>query len=377
VVLDIEQTSWHFEEFYHPYPVRKIRSVIDILTDESEMPLDLKAGFVGLKIVASNAYNTEIASLNYSVDAGASFDIIANLGQLDVFPAVPDSFKKQFKDESICDGLKHVRLQIEYTSPAELVNDINLLSNWFAPKRVGICEFSGEMQPEFSVTLPKGWVISGDSVFAAILDRPTIQKLRNYVRHSSLLQRIFGEVGPVGNHFEGRATALFFYDSSSEIEPEKAHLIDLEVNKPYIKTNDDGRYTYQYLIKGDCYKKFRNWIKEAKKNNDNFSLETVFMFQSELSREVRVVSYLQYAVLVFSLIIFRDAAYAMWNHTTTSFNSSVAVAYLAGLITLAYFYADLTITEKYDIPHRLLFAGILIFSIVAVILNLIAPVSLH
>ena len=102
---EIQQTWWHIEETYFPSPARKIRQVMDIFTNEHQIVFPLiPQPFVGLKVIARNANNNEIAFLDVKHQNQV---IILNLDNTNKFPDAPAGLTKY-------DGMKHLKIEIEY-----------------------------------------------------------------------------------------------------------------------------------------------------------------------------------------------------------------------------------------------------------------------
>ena len=114
--IEIKQNWWHIEEIYSPNNARVIRQVMDIFTNESQIPIILTDKFVGLKVTARNSSNREIAFLEYSDS------IILNLTDLNSFPSIPN----ELKDSNILYGYnsRHVRIEIEYISIDPKIGDL-------------------------------------------------------------------------------------------------------------------------------------------------------------------------------------------------------------------------------------------------------------
>jgi len=149
----IWQTWWHIEEVYYPTQARKIRQVMDIFTDETEIPLELNDEFVGLKIFGRNGSSyREIAFLETNGVNGMA-PIILILSPLKSFPPVPNNLYK-------IPDLKHVKLEIEYI----LINP-KIFNSWneslihkimgiLFPKKRSTIQINNFIQPEFYFTTP-------------------------------------------------------------------------------------------------------------------------------------------------------------------------------------------------------------------------------
>jgi len=148
MVVQIEYLEVNIEDIYYPYPAKKISQVIDILTDQTVIPIDGDFSHFDLKVYAKNLYDKEISLL-----IGEN-SIILNLDPLDSFPLVPKDFRNKdiINSES---NLRHVKIDIKYllTNPngTRFKNFFRILSS------VQISSFPNSIH----ITSPLGYRICG------------------------------------------------------------------------------------------------------------------------------------------------------------------------------------------------------------------------
>lgn len=328
MVTIVKQTWWHIEEIYFPSYARKIRHIMDIFTDQTEIPLELDDDFVGLKVIARNSLNREIAFLE-SNNEGKTSPIILNLDPLNWFPDAPKSLSKEH-------NLKHAKLEIEYilTNPKikNLKNNlIDKIKDKITPKKEATIEIGGLIQPEIYVTLPPGWRISGKPEGHAVGVRYFNQNTEETERDEGI--KIVNRENP------------------------QPHAIKLE--EPFIKQTD-GKRTYNYLIHHDSYSE----IIEIAKNNRHIRFEVTYV--SQMSRMVAGVSIVPFVVfLSLSALILFSGVWSITQKSPFIFDSNFGTGYLIILLSFSYFYNNL-VKEGFYIPHKNWYIYIFIFSIIMI-----------
>ncbi|MGV8087666.1 MAG: hypothetical protein ACP5NU_01230 [Methanomicrobiales archaeon] len=181
------QTWWHYVDIYYPNPAKEVKQVVDIYTDQKEIPIDLSdIHCLGIKILARNSSNKEIA---FVWDFNSQ-KVILNL-ELHHFPNAPIPYQYY----------KHVKIEISFLivpfetyqeilsdnvsvqnnnnadSESEIVPNINynyqqgpeiedffrdrrtFIDTYIWPKKIAHLYNDEPIQPEFDISLPKGWEI--------------------------------------------------------------------------------------------------------------------------------------------------------------------------------------------------------------------------
>lgn len=311
----IWQTWWHIEEVYFPTQARKIRHVMDIFTDETEIPLELNDEFVGLKIFGRNGSSyREIAFLETN-GVNDMEPIILNLYPLNSFPCVPKNLCKKYPN------LYHVKLEIEYI----LINP-KIFNNWdesligkirgiFFQKKGSTIQINGLIQPEFYITTPPGWRIAekGHSIgmWCYIRNNPHIKSDKGIVLRNP---------DPIKINFE----------------------------EPFIKRTNE-KETYNYLIHEASYKT----IKELKNNHVEFDFS--FTYMSRMSYTLAVISLIPFIIfLPASATILICGLYSLIQKSPFIFDTNLGLGYLIVLLSYSYFYYNL-LKDDFHIPNKNLF----------------------
>ena len=324
--IEIKQNWWHIEEIYSPNNARVIRQVMDIFTNESQIPIILTDKFVGLKVTARNSSNREIAFLEYSDS------IILNLTDLNSFPSIPN----ELKDSNILYGYnsRHVRIEIEYISIDPKIGDLEneetlsklkyKIWNKILPKRTSTIGLIRILQPEIDITLPLGWRMGGSNIF---------RKFFGY--HKSK---------------EGYSVGL---KCIIQNKTDPLNEFNVDFYPPFIKTNN-GKRTYNYFI-----------YPHPKLKNESNNLRFEFSYQSQISYIMALISITPFIIfLPISLYTFIYHVLYLFEMPTflTIMNSSIAIGISVLLLTFSIFDYNL-IKEGYDIPHKYWHLIILLFSI--------------
>lgn len=162
------QSWWHYVDIYCPHPAKEVKQVTDIYTDQREVPIDLSdIHCLGIKILARNSSEREIAFIWDQ----QSQKVILNL-ELQYFPKAPHPYQHY----------RHVKIEISFLIvPFENAFQGNtnlqgpeiedffrtrwdkfIIDHWFWPKKIAHLYNNEPIQPEFDITLPKGWEIIED-----------------------------------------------------------------------------------------------------------------------------------------------------------------------------------------------------------------------
>lgn len=322
MVTEILQTWWHIEDIYFPVSGRRIRQVMDLITNEPTITIDSLSDceFLGLKAIARNVNNKELSFVERKENS--KFTIIINLDPITQFP--------QYTNGEIEEGMYQVKLEIDYILTNVNFTEYNL--KWrdkFFPKKYTTHEIQGRIQPEFYLTLPKGWRVSG--------------KIRE---GDAIILKCFIET-----------------QSSTDINLSQTNkeTIKLKLNEPFIKINDKNRI-YYYLINDASYKELLEKTKLVNNNRVSFKLA----YETMLSHEVVGISLFRYVFAGFSFGIL-SVGYLKWiGKISYNFDCTIGTAYLIVLMGFAYFYSNL-VDAGYEMPRRNDFIYIFVFSIIAIL----------
>jgi hypothetical protein len=344
VVTKILQTWWHIEDIYFPSKGRRIRQVMDLATNESSISIDSLSDckFVGLKIIARNINNKELSFLERKNNM--EFSISINLDPLTQFPQYCDPEAKNFQQikSEIADdypeacsphenveNLRQIKLEIDYILiDIKFLNyDNRIFHDRIIPKKYTTHEIQGLIHPEFYITLPQGWRISGK-------------------KH------------------EGDAVILkcFIERENStlpSLSPNNREIIILNLNEPFIKTTERNR-TYNYLVNDVSYSQISPKI--TPKCKIYFKLS----FESNLCDEIVGVSLFQYVFAGFSVAIFGLNILKFLGVSRFKLDCNAGIAYLIVLMGFAYYYGNL-VEVGYDLPRRNDFIYIFIFTIFVIL----------
>lgn len=320
-MVEIKQTWWHIEEIYYPSYARKIRHIMDIFTDKTEIPLYLNGNYVGLKIIARNASNREIAFLE-TIDKDNTSYIILNIAPLDSFPFVPKSFSKIENDTR-----RHIKLEIEYilTNPSiEILKETKLLEKIMGriiPKKKGIIPIIGKIQPELSITIPAGW-------------------------------RICRKGTSVGMHCSNQENI----STSPIIDFKDNGKCELKFEKPFINRNNI-KQIYNYIIDKESYNK----LKITKQNNTPIHYE--FTYLSRMSLIIAGISLLPFIVFFpLSFVVFICGLKSLIYKTPFIFDTGFGIGYLVLVLSFLYFYYNL-LRDQFYFPYKKSYFIIFFFTI--------------
>ena len=218
MAIEIKQMWWHVNDIsYSDYPSKRIHQVMDIFSDQSDIPIHINGEFLGLKIIGRNDSRNEIG---YIWDPNGR-DIILNIN-LNAFPDV-----LPIHNPNNIQNFKHLKIELEYIIwddsvqlyPSESI--FGRIRDFFSPRYISRLEFDGEAQPEFRITTPKGWQIcdNGDDIAttfiwieqnqAQILEDPPYLSFIKVENNSTTYNYLFdadGYNGPnsSGHRFMGR-----------------------------------------------------------------------------------------------------------------------------------------------------------------------------
>lgn len=327
MVVNIKQTWWHIEEIYHPSQARKIKHVMDLFTDQTEISLKLNDYyFVGLKVIARNSSNREIAFLEENTKDVAS-PIFLNLYPLESFPKVSERFSKN-------SNLRHIKLEIEYilTKPnIENFKEIKLIDKMKAkilPRKTTTIQIPGQIQPELYIIIPPGWTISEHGKSVGMKYYETITKSDE----------------PDGINFE-------------KIEED-----NINFEEPFIN-EINRKYKYNYVITAEDYKKIRE------KFNKKCSIFLKFTYISCMSDFTAVISMIPlFIFLPISSAIFLSLIHVL---PSSIFERSFGIGYLISTLSFLYFYFSL-LKEQVFFPHEKLHYIIFTFTLIMIIILIIS-----
>ena len=328
-MVNLKQTWWHIEEIYFPTNARKIRQVVDLFTNQTQVTVILKDDeFVGLRIIARNSSNREISFLEGDEDSTNT--LILNLDPLDSFPAVPEDLSDDNPENK---DFRHVKIEIGYILINPKIENLkynklkekmwNGIWDKILHKKTSTIELSEKVHPELYITLPLGWRMGGSKFFTKLL-KPKKDR-------------------------EGYSVGMKCYIENAEssdaitLTPINVEL-DMEFYKPFIKLNN-GKRTYNYLTHADSFSKFREVI------NKNSKIRFEFTYRSQVSFMMAIISLIPFLVfLPFSVLIF-ICLYLTNVNSVSILNSNFAIGYFILLASFSIFYYSL-IKEGYDIPYK-------------------------
>lgn len=309
MTVQIVNLEAYIEDIYYPQPAKKVSQVIDILTDQIEIPLLIEDSFLNLKIYAKNLYNKEIPFLE------REDKIFLNLNPIDSFPLVFEGFKYQDMINNKR-NLRHVKLDIRY-----LLIHSKISGTWY--KKLSTVSFS-YIPREIHITSPLGCRISGGTQEGFQVGLRLIRKSKND-KNQSIIDKD-----------------------------------DLFLHKPFI-CEKLGKRVYNYLITAESYNEGYNKIEEKP---TAFTVQ--FAYFSNIEPMVLIISLLiPFLFLCFSIaIIMAKLNFIQFSITDTPSNS---ISFLILLMSYFYFHQSYIKEGRY-IPHRNLFNIIFIISFLASII---------
>lgn len=422
----IKQTWWHVEEIYFPSNARKIRQVMDVFTSQTEIPIEFGNGyeFVGLRVIARNCPNKEIAFLEKKDDVNST-TLILNLGSLDIFPVVPN--RKGLK-------CRHVKIEIEYISTNPEITDSNYLLNWD--------EIPGNDNGRLIEFLKRksdnDWVDTAriektddrntikvssenNSIYLRLNNNKTEVKIDKH-KNAKLIAK---QENGILNIYESSSLVDKFYNTifpkkrstieiKGKIQPElyltlplgwrirgprekrelfkKVFGIDKEgysvgmvckkdenpgtssdkpfeiiFNKPFISQNQ-GKRTYSYSIDADNFSKLNGYLK----NNITNSVSFEFTYFAKISTLIGLISLIPYVFLIFSFVMLACRLFSVTYSSIVNLN--IVIGYFVIVLSFAYFYYSL-IKDGYDIPRKYQHILIFMFSIATIFIIFLIEVS--
>jgi hypothetical protein len=128
---------------------------MDIFTAQSDIEIPLPREFQGLRVIARNSTLREVG---YIWDPVKKV-IILNI-DLNAFPV-------SIQNANYCTlpAAKHVKIELEYEYPRADIDRYYrpwfgwIIDKFFSPKMESYKVFKDEIQPEFTITMPRGWKI--------------------------------------------------------------------------------------------------------------------------------------------------------------------------------------------------------------------------
>lgn len=332
MVTIIKQTWWHIEDVYHPSHARKIRQVMDVFTNETDFPIEIDNHFVGLRVIARNLANRELAF----VEKGDEKVIILNLNILDSLPYAPIKDSKQT-------NLRHIKIEFEYIYTKPQIQNV-----WYYPwKRNSHVDINGQIQPEVYITLPLGWRMDGNSILSQIFGLG--KNKEGY--HLGMVCKLKDN-----SKRENRIKLC----PSNQIEPSEKEII---FKTPFINLVD-GKRKYSYSINEECYKKLNQFLKNEKNEDISYSL----YYTSQIDLKVLLISIFPLFFLLTSIALI----VAKFSMLSSMVNGSLPVAnysmpFIIVLMSFSFFYYSL-IKDGYNIPFKRYYIFIFSFSIIVFLL---------
>jgi hypothetical protein len=335
VVVQILQTWYHFEDIYFPRYGRKVRHVVDLITDDERYSYrDLNNKFfLGLKIFSRNNQNREIPFLEGNNNG--EYTINLNFDPLTQYPDPDPDIIRNYPFLNGVSNLKHIKIEIEYilsNVEEDAQEDLNLFERIlkkFTLKRYFTISIGGHIQPEFYITLPRGFRIQ-----TGILS----DGKKNFIEG--------GDVEMVCKAEKAQRDGTI-----------KKKIISLKVDPPFVK-NNLGFVTYNYLI-NDRYYTRANRISQY---YDKIVYE--FTYSTSPYDVILGLSLLPLIFLFFSSMILPGISECLLNNNLElKFGSQVGMSYLIVLLSFTYYYATLT-NDDYNIPNRTVFIPAIGISII-------------
>jgi hypothetical protein len=329
MAINLKQTWWHIEEIYAPTNARKIRQVMDLFTNQTQIPVILDDEFVGLRVIARNSSNREISFLEDNGDSTST--LILNLDPLNSFPAALENFSD---DDLGNKDFRHVKIEIEYilTNPKienlkhKKLKDKIWGGVWdkILQKKMSTIEIFGKIHPELYITLPLGWRMGGSKFFTRLLEQKRDRE----------------------GYSVGMKCTIQNAESSNAItltHPSTAEL-DMKFNKPFIKLNN-GKRTYNYLIHDDSFSEIRQSV------DDTSKIRFEFTYRSQISFMMAIVSLVPFLVFLPFSVLILTCLYLTKVNSFSILNSNFAIGYFILLASFSIFYYSL-IKEGYNIPYK-------------------------
>ncbi len=421
MVTIIKQTWWHIEEMYHPSNARKIRHVMDIFTDETQIPIKLDDEWVGLRVNARNSLpNREVAFLeDKDTKENINSSLILNLEPLSSFPSVPKSFANKFDWNSIPgddnnrllnflkneidfnrvekakiikkNGGRTILISNEEKSVEIRLNENNenttLTTNDGRTYNLQVREENGrcnmyyfnadlkhvKLEIEYISTNTKVERLADRGLKDKIIDKITARR-KATAQVSGLIQPEIYMTIPTGWIISGRKEGYSFgmkciiqntrNDGIIDLsKPQKT--LELRFGKPFIKMDNNERRIYNYLINEDDYSKLK---KDIENSDSRVSFE--FTYFSQMSNIVTLIAMIPFIFfLPISADIFYYGVSSFIRKSPFNFESSFAIGYSIIMLSFSYFYYSL-IKGNLHIPYKNLYTPIFVFTILMIMLIL-------
>ena len=296
---------------------------MDIYTNENEFSFNLEGiYFLGIRIIGRNSTRHEIAFIE------KEDKIILNL-DINSFPAV----RKRFGDDKL--ELRHAKIEIEYiirnafAEPFYRSNFFLNIIDRFIPKKTSAINIKGKIQPEFYITLPKGWKMAGNTFFGKLF-RPSIEK-------------------------EGQAISIT-YNTNDQVK-------DLSIFKPFVDRVDNKR-RYSYLTDmTDIYTD----------GTDYSQISFDCSYISQISGKIAFLSLIPIFFLLFSLSLYYCLFSIILFDKPLIIEQGYCLSYLIVLMSYSFFYVTL-IKEGYNMPGKYYFAIIVVISLISIFLTFLIPI---
>lgn len=297
---------------YYPTEGRKIRQVFDLITDEKKFyfsSLDNKK-FLGLKVISRNGPYKEIPFLEEISEK--SYNIVFNLGDIEHYNKPIGPIIKDFELNNNS-NLRHLKLEVEYIlidfAKTELSKTTikDKIVNLIIPTKYKSFVIEGNIQPEFYITLPKGWIICK------------------------------------GQKNEGEYVQLEAVNGNDE--PIKILLNNEEYDKfilypPFTKTTN-GIKTYNYLIHSESYKEIQKTITE------NTKIKYMFTYKSQLSTPLLALKHGSFSFIIISIALLLGISYSLCNSIQLKTGSILGMSYLIVLLSFIYYSITIRINDGY------------------------------
>ena len=404
---------------YYPSNARKIRHVMDIFTDKTELPIKLEDEWVGLKVTARNSLpNREIAFLEENGNNLIS-SFILNLEPINSFPSVPKSFAKKFDWNSI-PGNDNNKLLNFLKSEIDLnqLENANILKN---NEGTSIHISTEEKTVEIALDVKNGIAIlkiSDGRIYTLQIKRENgklniyyynndlkhikleieyiltntkieritqgglIDKIINIItakrkataKVSGLIQpEIYMTIPPgwrISGKKEGHSVGMkriFQNERNNGIIDlsESQKICELKFDKPFIKVDNNERRTYNYLINEADYTKLMNEIE-----NSDSSVSFEFTYFSQLSSLIVMIAMIPYIVFIpISIYILHYVWLSLTQKSPFNFESNFAISYLIIVLSFSYFYYSL-IKGDVHIPYKKNYIPVFILTILIIMIIL-------
>lgn len=299
-----QQTWFHLEDNIRKSASRRVREVIDIQTSDPNFEVNLPQKFAELKVIARNT-NKELSYIQKGQKA------IINLGPLEDWPVV-NSLPPQSPNLSNSSNLiRQIRLELIYTHTNPKFNP-TFLTGYEAKMK-----FPNYLQPEIALTIPKGMELKKDN---------------------------------------GEYIKLKLYKTNNQSKK-------LKFEDKSFRRENNGKYTYTFIIDEDSYKKIKNapkgivlYFSYKVKNRNNFLFFILFAFFG-LALPIIILT------IKLSLLYLNLTSIGWINNTIgtvlqpSSFDSKVfegiiSLQFMVVIIAFITSFFGLSINSQFEIPFR-------------------------